>query len=99
MRVKPPTTNRQNSKQMSKVFITSATGNISAQAVRNLIAKGVQTTIYVRDEQKARKQFEEEFKSNNLSLVVGDYENEEAFKKGIQGHDRLFLLVADLVRM
>jgi uncharacterized protein YbjT (DUF2867 family) len=84
---------------MSKVFITSATGNISAQAVKNLIAKGIQTTIYVRDEEKARKQFEEEFKSNNLSVVVGDYDNEEAFKNGIQGHERLFLLVADLIRM
>jgi uncharacterized protein YbjT (DUF2867 family) len=84
---------------MSKVFITSGTGNISAQAVRNLIAKNIPTTIYVRDEKKARAQFEEEFKSDILSLVVGDYENEQAFENGIKGHDRLFLLVADLDRM
>jgi uncharacterized protein YbjT (DUF2867 family) len=81
------------------VFVTGASGNIGSGVVRGLVQKGVETTAYVRDENKAKELFKEELKTGHLSIVVGTYSTVDVYKKAIQGHTRLFLLVADVEKL
>ncbi|CAF0991702.1 unnamed protein product [Adineta ricciae] len=77
-----------------RVFVTGATGNIGGDIVRGLIEKGINTTAFVRDENKAKDLFKDECSTGRLKFVVGDYSSVDAFTKAIQGHTRLFLLFA-----
>jgi uncharacterized protein YbjT (DUF2867 family) len=77
------------------VFVTGATGSIGAGVVRGLIENGVQTTAYVRDEKKANDLFKDKLKTGLLTIVVGTCSSVDIYTKAIQGHTRLFLLVAD----
>ncbi|UJR06800.1 hypothetical protein I4U23_011087 [Adineta vaga] len=77
-----------------RVFVTGASGNIGSGVVRGLVKKGIDTTAFVRDEQKAINLFKDELNTGHLNIVIGDYSSIEAFTKGIQGHTRLFLLFA-----
>ncbi|KAI8079865.1 uncharacterized protein BX664DRAFT_341644 [Halteromyces radiatus] len=79
-----------------KVYVIGATGNIGQKAVQNLLAKGVATTIYVRDVEKSKNLFKE---NKLLTIVQGDYDNLQKFKETIGGHTRLFYLITDLPRM
>ena len=76
-----------------RVFVTGATGSIGSGVVRGLIKNGIETTAYVRDEQKSKDLFKDELKTGHLTITVGDYTTVDAYKKAIQGHIRLFLLV------
>jgi len=76
------------------VFVTAATGNIGIGVVRGLIKKGIDTTAYVRDEQKAKDLFKDEFNTGHLKFAIGTYSSVDVFTKEIQGHTRLFLLFA-----
>jgi len=78
------------------IYILGATGNIGSHLVKGLIEAGVRTTIFARDEGKAKSLFEKEFKTGHLRVVQGDYENAEAFENSIAGHTRLFLLIAEI---
>ncbi|CAF1125382.1 unnamed protein product [Adineta steineri] len=77
-----------------RVFVTAASGNIGTGVVRSLVKQGIDTTAYVRDEQKAKDLFKEELTTGHLTLVIGSYSATDVFTKAIQGHTRLFLLVA-----
>lgn len=77
-----------------RVFVTGASGNIGSDIVRGLIKKQIDTTAYVRDEQKAKELFKGELDSGHLTIVVGTYTTIDVFTKAIQGHTRLFLLYA-----
>ncbi|CAO3670113.1 unnamed protein product [Umbelopsis ramanniana] len=81
---------------MSKVYVIGGTGGVGNQLVKVLLTRGVQTTVLVRDPSKAAGLFGE---SENLTVVQGDYTNTESFEQSIVGHERLFLLVSDLVHM
>ena len=84
------------SSNSERIFITGATGHIGVRVVQQLIKKGVQTTIYVRNETKAKDLFGEELKSGLLTTAIGDYSTLDKYEKAIQGHTRLFtLLVTD----
>jgi uncharacterized protein YbjT (DUF2867 family) len=82
-----------------RVLVTGATGNIGSHTVRRLVEAGVDTTIFARNEEKARSQFEKEFQTGHLTFVKGDYDDIESFNNAIKGHTRMLLLVADLNRM
>lgn len=84
------------SSSKERVFVTSATGDVSSGVVRGLIQKGIDTTAYVRDEKKAKDLFKDELKNNHLKVAVGTYSTVDIFKKAIQGHTRLFLLYSAL---
>ena len=79
-----------------RVFVVGATGEIGSGVVRGLIKKEVDTTAYVRNEQKAKDLFKEELNTGHLTIVVGTYSSVDIYTKAIQGHTRLFLLVADV---
>ena len=76
------------------VFVTGASGGIGSDIVRGLVKMGIETTAYVRDEKKATELFKDELKTGHLTIAVGDYTTIDAYTKAIQGHTRLFLLVA-----
>ena len=78
------------------MFVIGGSGNIGAGAVHGLVAKGVDTTVYVRDEKKAKDLFKDELNTKHLTIVVGTYSSFDTYTKAIQGHTRLFLLVADV---
>ncbi|KAJ2959863.1 hypothetical protein NQZ79_g4682 [Umbelopsis isabellina] len=82
--------------QMAKVYVLGATGGIGTQVVKELLEKGVPTTVLVRDPSKAKTLFGE---NDKLSVVQGDYSNIDSFKNSIVGHERLFLLVRDIDNM
>jgi hypothetical protein len=84
------------SSSKERVFVTSASGHIGSGIVRGLIKKGVDTTAYVRDEQKAKDLFKDELKTGHLTIVVGTYSSVDVYTKAIQGHTRLFILVAEV---
>ncbi|CAF1531582.1 unnamed protein product [Rotaria magnacalcarata] len=82
------------SSSKERVFVTAATGNIGSGVVRGLIKRGIDTTAYIRDEQKAKDLFKDELNTGHLTVVVGTYSSVDIFTKAIQGHTRLFLLFA-----
>ena len=76
-----------------RVFVTGATGAVGSDVVRGLIKQGIETTAYVRNEQKAKDLFKDQVSSGLLTFVVGTYSSVDVYTKAIQGHTRLFLLV------
>jgi hypothetical protein len=84
------------SSRNERVFVVGASGDIGSGVVRGLIKKGIDTTAYVRNEQKAKDLFKDELNSNHLTIVVGTYSSIDIYTKAIQGHTRLFLLIADV---
>lgn len=85
------------SSNKERVFVTAATGNIGSDIVRELVKKQINTTVYARDEQKATKMFQSELATGHLTVVVGTFSSVDVYSKAIQGHTRLFLLVADFM--
>jgi uncharacterized protein YbjT (DUF2867 family) len=81
-----------------RVFVIGASGDIGSGIVRGLIKKGVDTTAYVRNEEKAKDLFKDELNTGHLTIVVGTYSSVDVYTKAIQGHTRLFLLVADVMK-
>ena len=82
------------STKKERVFVVGASGDIGSGVVRGLVKKNIDTTAYVRDEKKGKDLFKEELNGGHLKIVVGDYSSIDVFKKAIQGHTRLFLLLA-----
>ena len=80
------------SSEKERVFVTGATGHIGSDVVRGLVKKQINTTAYVRDEQKAKDLFKDELTTGYLTIVVGTYSSIDIYTKAIQGHTRLFLL-------
>lgn len=78
------------------VFVIGASGDIGSGVVRGLIKQKIDTTAYVRNEQKAKDLFKDELNTGHLTIVVGTYSTVDVYKKAIQGHTRLFILVADV---
>jgi nucleoside-diphosphate-sugar epimerase len=83
------------SSDKERVFVIGASGNIGSGVVRGLIKKGIETTAYVRNEQKTKDLFKDELNTGHLTLVIGTYSSFDVYTKAIQGHTRLFLLFAD----
>ncbi|KAI9288016.1 hypothetical protein BC943DRAFT_317598 [Umbelopsis sp. AD052] len=81
---------------MSKVYVIGATGGVGNQLVKILLSRGVQTTVLVRDPSKAAGLFGD---SELLTVIQGDYNDNDTFKQSIVGHERLFILVTDFVNM
>jgi nucleoside-diphosphate-sugar epimerase len=81
-----------------RVFVVGASGDIGSGVVRGLVKKNIDTTAYVRNEEKGKDLFKDELNSGHLKIVVGDYTSVDAFKQAIQGHTRLFILVADVIK-
>lgn len=79
-----------------RVFVSGASGDIGSAIVRGLVKRKIHTTAYVRSEQKAKDLFQDELKTDYLTLAIGNYSSVDVFTTAIQGHTRLFLLVADI---
>ncbi|KAI8145721.1 hypothetical protein BJV82DRAFT_601986 [Fennellomyces sp. T-0311] len=71
-----------------RIYLLGATGRVGSVILQELIQAGVQTTVYARSPQKVPA-------ADNVLVVQGTYEDMTPFEKSIQGHTRLFLLVAD----
>ena len=84
------------SSRNERVFVVGASGNIGSGVVRGLVKKGIDTTAYVRNEQKTKDLFNDELNTGYLTIIVGTYSSIDIYTKAIQGHTRLFLLIADV---
>jgi NAD(P)H dehydrogenase (quinone) len=80
-----------NSKKMSKILVTGATGELGKLTLKALSSKtdGSDLTALVRDESKAR-----ELKNLGIKIRKGDYEDVESLKNAFQGTDKLFFISA-----
>ncbi|KAI9492349.1 hypothetical protein BDB00DRAFT_828631 [Zychaea mexicana] len=76
-----------------KVFIVGGTGHIGERCVQQLLNNNVHVTLYTRSPAKVQAKFPQ------AAIVEGDYNDLTPLEKGIAGHTRLFLLIADLVNM
>lgn len=81
------------SSDCERVYVIGASGEVGSGVVRGLIKKGIKTTAYVRNETKANNLFKDELATGFLSIVVGTYISTDVYRKTIQGHTRMFLLV------
>jgi uncharacterized protein YbjT (DUF2867 family) len=56
------------SSSKERVFVIGASGNIGIGVVRGLIKKGIDTTAYVRSEEKAKDLFKDELSTGHLAI-------------------------------
>lgn len=68
------------------ILITGATGNVGNELVKQLLDKGAQVRVLVRDEQKAA-QF-----GNQVELAVGDLDKPDTLAAATRGIDRLYFV-------
>ncbi|ORZ19377.1 hypothetical protein BCR42DRAFT_489329 [Absidia repens] len=80
-----------------RVFVLGATGNVGSKIVKELLAKNVAVTVYVRDQEKAAKVFANQ--TNSLTIVQGDYDDLSPLENALPGHTRMFLMVFGVSRM
>jgi nucleoside-diphosphate-sugar epimerase len=82
------------SASQEKIFVVGASGIIGSGVVCGLIKNGIETTAYIRSEQKAKDLFKDELKTSHLTIAVGDYTTIDAYLKRFEViYRRLFLLV------
>ena len=72
---------------MTTILVTSATGNVGSQVVKQLAAQQIHVLAAVRSPDKAQA-----LKSEGVSLVEFDLGKPETLEKTLQGVDKLFLL-------
>jgi uncharacterized protein YbjT (DUF2867 family) len=70
-----------------KYLITGATGDVGSKVVENLLARGEQPRVFVRDAEKARALF-----GNRVDVFVGDLADPGALNGAMKGIDSLFLV-------
>jgi len=71
----------------STVFVTGATGNIGSLVVDGLLEKGVSVRALVHSEEKAQ-----DLRDRGVDVIVGDFTDESALARGLEGADRVFSL-------
>ena len=71
----------------STVFVTGATGNIGSLVVDGLLEKGVNVRALVHNEEKAQ-----DLRDRGVDVIVGDFTDESALARGVEGADRVFSL-------
>ena len=67
------------------ILVTGASGNVGAQVVRELQARGAPVRAFVRDPGKLP----------GVELAVGDFSDPESIRRSLEGVDRVFLSSAD----
>ncbi|KAI9257190.1 hypothetical protein BDA99DRAFT_539298 [Phascolomyces articulosus] len=76
-----------------KLYILGSTGNTGQPLVNKLLKNPkVSLTLYTRSPAKVQQLFGEQ-PDGKLQIVQGDFNDKGAFRKSIQGHKRLFLLI------
>lgn len=71
---------------MSRILVTTATGNVGTPLVNALKQKDVNFTAATRNAEKARDQL-----GDSVDTVFLDYEKPDSFGPVLQEHDHLFL--------
>ncbi|CDS12597.1 hypothetical protein LRAMOSA04783 [Lichtheimia ramosa] len=83
-----------------RIFLVGGTGNVGRPLVRELLAQGIPVTLYTRTPDRAKALFQDISKPLQLlTIIQGNYQELTTFEQAIQGHQRLFLLVDDLLNM
>jgi (4-alkanoyl-5-oxo-2,5-dihydrofuran-3-yl)methyl phosphate reductase len=70
-------------------LVTGATGNIGGRVVERLLQRGEQTRVFVRDPDKATRQY-----GDRVDVKVGDLADPVALSRAVDGIDVVFLLTA-----
>ncbi|ORX62042.1 NAD(P)-binding protein [Hesseltinella vesiculosa] len=82
--------------EIEKILLTGATGRVGQKVVRDLVAKGVQVTVYVRNLAKSQEMFGT---APTVTHVEGDLSDLTPLQTALPGHSRLFLLTNDFGTM
>jgi uncharacterized protein YbjT (DUF2867 family) len=69
------------------ILVTGATGTVGRDVVKLLSKKGAAVRAGVRDQARARQQFDDD-----IALVTFDFENESSFAAALDGVEKVFLL-------
>jgi uncharacterized protein YbjT (DUF2867 family) len=72
------------------ILLTGVTGKIGGETAKQLIAKGASLRALIRDEAKAA-----DLKAAGVDLVVGDIADADAVRRGLDGVEKAFLLLAN----
>lgn len=72
------------------ILVTGATGNVGAQVVRELLARGRNVRAFVRDPEKARKLFGE-----GADIAEGDFSDTASLRRALGGIEDVFLSSPD----
>jgi uncharacterized protein YbjT (DUF2867 family) len=70
-----------------KYLITGATGNVGSLVVERLLARGDRPRVFVRDAEKARKQY-----GDRVDVAVGDLAEPATLLRALEGVDALYLV-------
>jgi uncharacterized protein YbjT (DUF2867 family) len=76
-----------------RIFILGGTGRIGTKLTNDLIAKNIPVTLYARTPSKVESLFPNH--NGLVSVCQGDFSDISPLKAGVQGHTRLFMLVAE----
>ena len=74
---------------MKRVLVTGATGYVGGRLVRNLLEKGYQVRVFVRDEKKVAQYAW----ANSVEISVGNVTDFESTRKALEGIDVAFYLL------
>lgn len=70
------------------IFLTGVTGKVGGETAKQLIAKGASLRALVRDESKAA-----DLKAAGVEFVVGDIADADTVRQGLEGAEKVFLLL------
>ena len=71
------------------ILVTGATGNVGKELVKQLVDKGVQVRVLLRDQKKAAAL------GDRVEVVIGDLNKPETLGAPMQGVEKLFLVTPD----
>ena len=71
------------------ILVTGATGNVGKELVKQLVDKGVQVRVLLRDQKKAAAL------GDRVEVVIGDLNKPETLWAPMQGVEKLFLVTPD----
>jgi uncharacterized protein YbjT (DUF2867 family) len=68
------------------ILVTGATGNVGAEVVAQLLARGKSVRVFTRDANKVAQW------GNRIEVAIGDFQSPETFGRAVAGAEAVFLM-------
>ena len=75
---------------MTKILVTGATGNVGSRVVRELVVRGKDVRVYVRDAEKATAML-----GDGVEIAAGDFSDAASVRRAVEGVEAVFLSCAN----